>query len=103
RIDGTGHKVGREHRRMPTGEDADGEVETYDCMDGNNQWRSEAGKQYVKRFIVVPMPRRSPPSHCEDCIERTSEPIPGAIPHRRKIRNQSDEPKYERDREIRTD
>ena len=44
-VDGAGHEVGRENRRVPAGQDRDREIEADDGVDGEHQRRGQTRQQ----------------------------------------------------------
>src|SRR5579872_1288839 len=54
-VDSTRNEVGREDGGVPSGDDADREVETDNRVNGEHERRSESGKQEVHRLVTMPV------------------------------------------------
>ena len=91
-IDSPGHKVRRKDRRVPTGNNADSEVEADNRVHGKHERRCQSREQQIRRFIAMPVTRRSPPAHGQHAVDNSEWFAVSAIAQRREIGNQTDEP-----------
>ena len=87
-VDGAGHEVGREDRRVPPGNDADREVEADDRVHREHQRRRHARKQQVRVLVTLPVARRAAPAERERAIDVFRDLVLGAVTQRRQIRDE---------------
>ena len=81
-------EVGREDRRMPSGEQGDREIHRDDRMNREDQRRREGGEDEIGALVVVPLPHGAAPSEGEETVDelpdrgsspdRASSPGPGS-------------------------
>ena len=81
-------EVGREDRRVPSGEEGDREIHRDDRMNREDQRRREGCEDEIGAFVVVPLPHGAPPSEGEEAVDelpgrgsspdRASSPGPGS-------------------------
>ena len=68
-VDGARDEVGREDGGVPSGDDADGEVEADDGVNREHQRRGQSGEQQVHGFVAMPVAGRSAPSEGEHAVD----------------------------------
>ena len=98
--DGAGDEVGREKRRVPSGQLRDREVERHDRVHGKNERRRKAGQQEVRVLVAIPVLRGAAPSEGERAVDALHPQLRRAIAQRREIGNQSDIPEQRGDRRV---
>ena len=69
--DRAGDEVRRENRRVPAGNNAEGEIKADDGVHRNNQRRRQPRKQQRRRFVAMPVHRRSAPAHGQNAVDRS--------------------------------
>ncbi len=99
-IDRACDKVRWKNRGVPSGNDRDGEVKTYHCMYGNDEWRGQPGEQEIRSIITVPVFRRPTPSHSQNAIDNARNPVARSVSQSGEVGNQTGEPEQERNRSI---
>ena len=86
---------------MPAWDDRNTEIETDDGVNRDNKWSCQPRQQQISLFIPLPVIGRATPPHRHHSIDNLCEPVFGSVAKRRKIRNQTDVPEHQRNREIR--
>ena len=84
-IDRPGDKVGWKDRRVPPGNDADGEIETHNRVHRKYQRRRQSREQQISHLVAVPVPRRAAPAHRQHSVNNSEYFALGAIAQRRKV------------------
>ena len=100
RVDGAGHEVRREDGRVPAGNHRHGEVETDNGVHRNDERRRQAGQQQVGGLVMVPVMRRSAPSHRQRAVDETADARLRPVAQRRQIGYETDEPEQRRDAQV---
>ena len=67
--DRAGDEVGGEDRRVPSGEQRDGEVHRDDRMDREDERRREGGEDEVGALVVLPLPHGAAPAEGEETVD----------------------------------
>ena len=101
--DRPGDEIRRENRRMPTGQQRNGEVEGDDGVNGKNQRGRNAGQHEVSHFVVAPVAVRTAPAHRKKSVDKRAGPLTGrleAITQNCEVRQQADIPKEHRNRSV---
>ena len=96
-VDGAGDEVGREDGGVPSGDDADGEVEADDGVYGEHQRRGQSGEQQIHGFVAVPVAGGAAPSHAEHAVGNFRVLIVGAVAQSGQVRDEADEPEQRGD------
>ena len=96
-------EVGREDRRMPSGEDRDREIHRDDRMNREDQRRREGREDEIGALVVVPLPHGAAPSEREETVDELTDRGFRPIAHRRQIRDQADVPEQDRDGSVHAD
>ena len=97
-VDGAGHKVGREDRRMPAGKDGHREIEADDRVHGEHQRRCQAGQQQRGRLIAHPVPHRTAPAERQQS-DRSTGPT-GVFARSRRVPRSGIMPMYQKTTEM---
>src|SRR5208282_2957236 len=96
RIDGPGNEVQGENRGMPSGNDGDRKVETYDRVHRENQRRGQAGQEQVRGLVAVPVSRGTAPSQGQPAINISLKIVGGTVTQGGQVRDQPDKPEQQR-------
>ena len=99
-VNGSRNKVRGEDRGVPSGNDADGEVEADNGVHGEHKRRGESGEQEVSGLIAGPVAGRAAPSHGQQAVDHLRVFVFGTIAQGGKVGDQADEPEHERDGEV---
>ena len=99
-VDRAGDEIRRKDRRVPSRDDADREVEAHDRVDREDERRRESREEQIDVLVPLPVTRRSPPAERQEAVGHLQTAMLRLVAQRREIRDQSDVPEQQRDREV---